>query len=213
MTNFKKFVLVTIALSLIFPAYALAFWPWSKDQSPNQSSEKIDINQSSKSAINQTPDLTIAAKAIADAKYKLWENSFEKKNVEEVIANQNNFWFTAAELTYLFNNENAKSKKPFLSNLELQIDDDSLKINTNFKKFIRGKASFIAKIKSNNQRLQLAINKAKLYGFSVPSSLIANPLNKEIDKYLDFLYKNDRYQGLEVFFKDDVIGLNLYFKE
>lgn len=198
--RFKKiapFILLAIFLA---PLSAGAFWPW------NKKSAEQNIPVITESSLSEP------AQAIAEAKYRLFENSFEKKDIEAVITNQHSFWFTINELTYLFNKESAAAKKPLLKNLTLSSENGALKVSAEFQRVLKGKLSFILKPQVVDARLYTEIEKARLYGIPVPSAWISRPFNRELDSYLNFLYQDERYQGTDINIDDEMVKINLSFK-
>ncbi len=199
MNVFKKAILTMAILAFSAPSLVSAAWIWSKPAvTPSiQPTISTEINQ--------------AEKDIADTKYKLWEESFEKKNIESVIKNKDNFWFTTKELNYLFNKEGAKAKKPLLSNFVLTNDGAQLKVSANFKKIISGHLSFETKVENIDNKIRLKLSKTKVFGISVPAYLLSGQFNKELDEYFSFLYKDKRYQGFELLNQNNILKLNLKF--
>jgi hypothetical protein len=206
----KKIFLLVAVLCLVFPLSTKAFWPWSKNktsQAPATAVEQKTANE----AISPK-ELSASAKILANNKYKLFEDSFEKKDVEKIIANKNNFWFSISELNYLFNTISSQAKNPVLNNLQLESEGSILKVSADFKKFIRGRASFNVSLANRGERLNLNIDRARLYGLPVPSRLISNPLNKALDDYFNFLYEDERYQGYAFSVRNEVLKLDLNFR-
>ena len=81
MTRFKIFFILIVLAVLILPLSASAFWFFDKPAT------KITT------PINNS-DLSSAEKSITDAKYKIWYDSFEKKDIQAVITNQKNYYFS-----------------------------------------------------------------------------------------------------------------------
>lgn len=178
----KKIWLMLIALIVIIPvsANAFSFW-WQKTAAPAKAAE-----------------LSVEGKAWADLKYAAWQKSFDKEDVGLVIANQSKFNFSEAELNYLFNSESAKAKNPLATDFVLTIDEDILKVSANFKKVVKGPIYFEARLKSADKRARFEILKVKYYGFPLPAAWGNDIINKEADKYFSFLYKDQRYAGLDI---------------
>lgn len=200
MNMFKKTILTLAIVILSTPLMTSASWFWSK---PTPSS--VITTQIATTEINQ------AEKDIADTKYKLWDQSFEKRDIESVIKNKDNFWFTTKELNYLFNKEGAKAKKPLLSNFVLTNDGNQLKVSADFKKIVSGHLSFDTKLENIDNKIRLKLSKAKVFGISVPAYLLSGQFNKELDKYFSFLYKDSRYQGFDFSNQNNILKLNLKF--
>lgn len=196
----KLFFFLFLA-ALVLPASASAAWFWSK---PAQTAPVVSTPAA--------PELTAAEKDVVAAKYKTWADSFEKNSVTSVIANQDNFFFSAPELAYLFNSEARKLKKPVLTDFSLTINQNVLSIAANFKQIVSGHFSFDAKVINVGNRARLSISKVRLYGLPIPSSWLSNPLNKEIDKYFAFLYGDSRYNGFTFTSTDGVLKLKPEFK-
>lgn len=210
MSNLKKLLVIFSLLVLVVPLTADAFWPFSSNKNKNQTETKALVL---KNETKKTPELSAAARLLADSKYKLWEDGFEKKDIDFLIANKNNFWFTISEITYLFNKENEQAKNPFLKNLKLSANDNILKAEAEFKKFIKGRVSFYANLKKDNNKLKLELNKVRFSGIPVPATWASNPLNEALDNYFNFLYQDDRYQGFDFSINDNIIKLDLKFSQ
>ena len=205
MSKFKKAFIIFVLAILIIPLSASAFWFWDK---PAAKVDAITIS----SASNSNTELTDAQKSLADSKYKLWEASFEKKDVQSTITNQNNFWFNIAEINYLFNGENSKTKNPLLNNFKLIDNGGTLAVSANFKKIISGNFSFNVQITSLDKKLRLNISKLRFYGFPVPTSFISGSLNKSLDEYFSFLYNDTRFQGFNFSNDNGLLKLKPEFK-
>lgn len=200
--SLKKIAPFILLTAFLIPLSAGAFWPWNKNKT-----EPV-----AKTTTATEAGLSEAGRVLADAKYRLFEKGFEKKDVEAVIANQNSLWFTASEVNYLFEKQSASAKKPLLKNLVFNIKDDALNISADFQKIIKGKLSFTARLKADGPYLRTEIEKVKLYGMPVPSSWVSRSFNKELDSYLKFIYQDERYQGVDIIIKDGLIKLNFRFK-
>ena len=205
MATLKKVLIILILTILVVPLSASAFWFWDK---PIAKTDAIAISP----AINYNTELTNAEKIIADSKYKLWYDGFEKKDVQSVIANQNNFWFNIAEINYLFNSENSKTKNPLLNNFKLTDEGGTLNVSADFKKIISGNFSFNVKIVNDGNKIKLDISKLRIYWFPLPASFISNPLNKSLDEYFSFLYNDNRYQGFSFSNDNGILKLKPEFK-
>jgi len=208
----KKILTIITVLILVAPLSAGAFWSWNKNKAKTEPIKNKIMETNSIPQKAQSEDLSNSGKILATNKYRLFEESFERGDVEKIITNRDNFWFTITELNYLFSSVNTKVKKPFLKNLQLESEGAYLKVSADFQKFIKGRASFNVSLASRGERLSLEIDKARLYGLPVPSRLISNPLNKALDDYFKFLYEDERYQGYDFSMKDETLKLNLRFR-
>lgn len=211
MLNYKKSLLMAAIIFLIIPLSVSAFWPWSKNKDKIDDKKTEQATQVSGATSNNQAGLSDAAKLIAAAKYKTWEDGFEKENVDAIINNQNNFWFTTAELSYLFNTVGAEIKKPFLSNLNLYLEDSLLKVSADFQKFIKGQLTFDLRTENRNEHLLLNLSKVRLFGFPVPATLLERPINSELEDYFEFLYEDERYQGFDLSINENILKLDLRF--
>jgi len=196
-----NFLAILLLAGLIMPAAASAFWFWNKPAAP-VATDKAPI----------AAELTAAQKNQAEVKYKIWSNSFEKRDVAAVIANQNMFWFTIPELNYIFAQETKKAKKPILTDFTLTDNDGSLAVSANFQQIIKGHFTFNAQIVTNDKRAYLNISKLKLYGLPVPAAWLSKPLNRAINDYFSFLYEDERYQGFSFSDNSGVLKLKPEFK-
>ena len=193
-------LVIIISLFLVVPKTAAAFWWFGQ--------KKVD-------KIVETPIQTLSDqdKLKAEAKYKIFDEAFEKKNIEVAIANQNNFSFTIAELNYLFTTESKKAKNPTLTNVSLTSDNGNINVAADFHKFINGRFSFIAKIISVDNKIRLQLSYVKLYGVRIPASWLEGPANKSSDEYFSFLYSDKRYQGFTFTSDNNLLQIKPEFKK
>lgn len=195
-----SFLLVASLLALV-PKTASAFWWFGQKKTET-------------AVVTTTPQvLSETEKVNTTAKYKSWEDSFEKKNVDLVIANSNNFSFTVPEINYLFQSQGLKNKKQTLTNLSLTSSNGNINVAANFHKFISGRFSFVAKPVSVDNKIRLQLSYVKLYGISVPTKWLEEPVNKELDKYFAFMYKDTRYQGFSFNIQDNLLQFKPEFKK
>jgi hypothetical protein len=196
----KKFLILLLAVVMIIPLSASAGWFWDKPA------------PTAAPAAESAPELNKVAPDEVAAKYKLWADSFAKRNVEAVIANQNNFWFTIPELNYLFASETKKQKNPVLTDFKLTANNDTFNIAANFRQIVPGRFSFMAKVVKENNKAHLSLSQIRLYGWPIPASWVSKPLNKAIDEYFAFLYADSRYNGFTFSATDGVLKLKPEFK-
>ncbi len=204
-SNMKNKIILLAALFLIViaPWQASAFW-WSSKK----------VNKVITTSTNNAPQsLSEQEKTNTVSKLKLWKDSFDKKNVEAVIANQDKFSFSEAELNYLINLENKLAKKPAVTNVGLTLSDGNINIAANFHKFVSGRFSFIAKIISVDNKAKFKVSHLKLYNFSIPAKWMEEPLNEALDKYFSFLYQDSRYQGFSFVVNDGLVQFKPEFKK
>lgn len=206
----KKFLIIFSLLVLIIPLTTNAFWPFSENKNNNTPEVKKAILEN---YTNQASELSPDNQLLAELKYQIFENGFEKKDTNTIMANKSNFQFTSSEINYLFNKESSKVKNPLLTNFKLIISDDVFKITADFKKFIKGRASFNAKLKNEDNKIKLKIEKLRIYGLPMPSFLASKPFNKALDDYFNFLYQDDRYRGFDISIDKDTVKINLQFTE
>lgn len=202
MLNYKKFFIFIFLLFAVIPFSVSAGFFWNKPTVKTNTPAEIALPE----------ELSAAGKEVADAKYKILEESFEKKNIDLIIANQDSFWFTISELNYLFTEKSVKAKKPLLSDFNLTNENNSLKISANFKKIIKGKISFNLTVGQEENKIRLNLSKTRLSGFPIPGFLISRPLNESLDKYLSFLYNDSRYQGFTFSNNNEILKIYPKFK-
>lgn len=202
MSNRKKAFIFILLIIAAVPLSVSAGWFWNKPTAKTNAPAEIVL----------PAELSTAGKEVADAKYRILEESFEKKNIDSVIANQDSFWFTAPELNYLFVDKSANAKKPLISSFHLSNENNSLKVSATFKKIIRGTISFNAEIEQENNKIRLNLSKTRLAGFPIPGSWLSKPLNNALDEYLSFLYNDNRYQGFTFSNNNGVIKIHPEFK-
>lgn len=193
--NFFIAILLTV---FIIPLSVSAFWGWGKK------------TQSAPPPVAK--ELSAAEKEAADYKYKLWQDSFDQRDVGAVMVNQDKFFFTVPELNYLFNSEAAKAKKPFVTDFNLSADGETLKVAANFRKKLTGRVTFTTKAVIKENKIRFNISKAKFRGWPVPASWINGLLNRELDDYFSFLYADKRYQTISFTNANGVLKLKPEFK-
>jgi len=167
---------------------------------------------------NQTPtvektiakELTEVEKTRALDKEKLWEDSFEQKNIESVIINKDKFIYTIPELNYILEIESGRIQNPSVSNAVLSNNENDIQINADFHKFINGHFSFTTKIVSVENKIHLS--SVSFYGIPIPSKLLENPINKSLDYYFSFIYKDKRYTGFSFINQNNSLQLKFEFK-
>lgn len=143
-------------------------------------------------------------------KFQKWQESFEKGDVDKVIENRDYFSFTEDELDYLFNSESQKAEKPFAVDFKITLNDNFLKFQASFKKVLKGKIYLEARPLDDKPGFQVL--KAKYYGIRVPAKWIERILNREVDKYFNFLYQDSRFKGGKAEIKDKTARLLLEFE-
>jgi hypothetical protein len=144
-------------------------------------------------------------------KLEKWQESFEKQNIELVIINKDYFSLTEEEINFLFNSESKKFKNPLAKDFKITLSGNFFKFQAVFNRILKGKIYFEAQPLEN--KVGIKVLKAKYYGFKVPSKWVEKALNKEIDKYFNFLYQSDKYQGAKLAIKGKIVKLWLEFKE
>jgi len=195
-----KLLIVLLAAALIMPLSASAFWFWDKpaEKAASPAAPTAELDQTAQDALT--------------ARYKLWSASFEKQDADAVLANRESFWFSVPELNYLFARETAKQKRPVLTDFKMTADGDVLDISANFRQIVPGRFSFTARVVDEGGRAHLSLSKVKLYGWTIPASWFNKPLNRALDDYFSFLYKDDRYDGFSFSATDGILKLTPNFK-
>lgn len=196
---FLASLLLVVGLLALAPKTASAFWWFGQKKATT--TVKIEPQ-----------GLNDQEKTKASAKYKLWFDGFEKKNVETIINNRDKFSFTVSEINYLLDTESKKVKKPTLTSASITSSNGNINLAANFHKFISGRFSFVAKIVPVDNKIRLKLSAAKLYGISIPVKWLEEPINEELDKYFAFLYKDSRYQRFSVDISDSVLQIKPEFK-
>lgn len=190
-------LLFIIIMSFCLPFTTSAFW-WFNQSSTTQ---------------NQTPieNLTLDDNAKIEAlnKYKMWQDGFEKKNIDSVIANSDKYIFTIPELNYILETESKKVKNPSITNAVLTKDQFIIKITANLHKFITGRFSFNAIVVSDENKIRLELCSVRFYGFPIPAKWLENPVNKALDDYFSFLYNSEKYKEFHFIFLIDDDSLQL----
>lgn len=150
------------------------------------------------------------ANSDAASRLEKWRSAFDSSDVEKVQENQAYFFFSESELNELFALEGAKAEKPFATDVKISLADDTLHFQANLKKGLRGKIYLEAVPAADKIRLKVV--KAKYFGIRVPAAWAEKLLNKELDKYFDFLYNDATYRSASTGIKDDIIFLKLAFQ-
>ena len=197
-----KFILLLLFFVLIFslPTKTSAFWWFNQKKVENLATSTVNT-------------LSEVEKNNLSVKYKTWESAFEKKDIVSVINNQNKFLFTVSEINYLFETEVKTIKNPTLTGVSVTSSNGNINVSATFHKFITGRFTFVAKIISVENKIRLQLSYVKLYGFSVPTKWLEEPVNKELDKYFNFLYSDSRYQGFTIIINDNYLQLKPNFSK
>jgi hypothetical protein len=188
------FTIFTILTLLPTTTYAFWFFNSTKSESP------IIV-------------LSDEEKEEAFIKYQLWIDSFDKKDIDKVISNSEKFTYTIPELNYILETESKNVKNPTITNTVIRNNNNILNITTDIHKIIKGNFSFNVNIISIDNKIKLEISKVKLYGISIPYKWLSDPVNKSLDEYFNFMYKDKRYQGFSFINKDNTIQIKLNFKK
>lgn len=192
-------LLFIIIMSFCLPFTTSAFW-WFNQSPTVQNPTPIE---------NLTLDDN--AKIEASNKYKIWEDGFEKKNIDSVIANSDKYIFTIPELNYILETESQKVKNPSITNVVLSKNNDKIKVTANFHKYIKGHFSFDARIVSIENKIRLELSSVSFYGFPIPAKWVSNPANKALDDYFSFLYNSEKYKGFNFTIDNDILQLKPEF--
>ena len=194
---FKKFFVPILALIILIPLSANAWSLWKRKTA---------------NPIVKPAELSIEAKQATDNKYSLWQKIFDKSDIEGIIANKDNLYFTEGEISYLLASESVKAKKPLATNITVALNNDSIKVNADFHKIVKGPIYFEGKIKVVDKKLRVEIAKVKYYSIPMPAAWGNSIITKELDKYLAFIYNDKRYQGLEMIMVDKMVRAKPDFK-
>lgn len=197
MKNKIIFLLVAFILLSVLPIKTSAFWWFSQKKTVATTTPSVTLNDQDKINLSN--------------KYKTWESAFEKKNIDEVIKNKDKFAFSVTEINYLFNTVSKTVKNPTLTNVSVTSSNGNINVSANFHKFISGRFSFVANIISVENKIRLKLSYVKLYGISIPTKWLEEPVNKELDKYFSFLYKDARYKGFTFTASDNLLQLKPNF--
>lgn len=198
MKNKIIFLLAFFILLTILPIKTSAFWWFNQKKTVATTTVSTNV-------------LSEQDKINLNNKYKNWEAAFEKKNVEAVIANKDKFSFSVSEINYLFATVSKNIKNPTLTNVGITVSNGNINASANFHKFISGRFSFIANVVSVENKIRLKLSYVKLYGISIPTKWLEEPVNKELDKYFSFLYKDQRYKGFTFTAQDNLLQLKPNF--
>ena len=198
--NLTSLFIVLIILSSL-PFTTSAFWWFNKTETPVVQKEVV------------SEPLTDNQKTEASDKYKLWQDSFEQKNIESVITNRNKFIFSIPELNYISEVESQKVKNPSIKDIVLSRDQDNIKVSADLHKFINGHFSFDAKIISVENKIHLALSSVSFYGIPIPVKWLETPANKALDDYFSFLYKDTRYTGFSFIDQNNYLQIKPEFSK
>src|ERR1035437_10120305 len=103
--NFISMFIIMIIFSSL-PFTTSAFWWFNQKKAETPIVENTITNE----------ELTESEKTKALEKEKLWKDSFEQKNIDSVIANQDKFIFTIPELNYILETESERTQNLSISN-------------------------------------------------------------------------------------------------
>ena len=170
--NYLLILLAVIGLSIIIPKTASAFL-WFGQKKTTVTTKTTTVSQP---VSNEQDKINLAAK------YKVWYDVFESKNIEAAIINQNNFSFTVPEINYLLKDRSSKSKNATLTGASVTTSNGNINVSTTFHKIIKGQFSFVAKVVSVNNKIRLKLSAVRLFGVPVPTSWLEGPVNNALDE-------------------------------
>jgi hypothetical protein len=199
--NYLLIFLAVIGLSIVIPKTASAFW-WFGQKKTTVATKTTTVSET---VLSEQDKINLAAK------YKIWCDAFESKNIEAAILNQNNFSFTVPEINYLLKDRSKKSKNPTLTGASVTTSNGNINVAATFHKIINGQFSFVAKVVSVNNKIRLKLSAVRLFGVPVPTSWLEGPVNNALDEYFAFLYKDSRYQGFAFTNNNGLFQLKLNF--
>lgn len=199
MKNKLILLLLFFVLVAALPSKTSAFW-WFGQKKTETATVKVVPK-----VLTETEKINTAAK------YKLWSDAFEKKNIDAVVTNQNQFVFTIPEINYLLETESKNVKNPSLTGASITSSNGNINVSATFHKFISGRFSFVAKVISVENKIRLQLSYVKFYGISIPTSWLEGPVNTAMDDYFSFLYKDKRYQGFTFTAQDNLLQLKPNF--
>jgi len=138
-----------------------------------------------------------------------WRESFEKKDIEKIIANKE-FFLTEEEANYFFISESKKLKNPPAKDFKIVFHDGSFEFQAVFSKILKGKIYFSARPLGN--KIGIKVLQARYYGFKIPAKWVEKAINKELDKYFSFLYQTNDYQSARLVIQNKTARLVMEFK-
>ncbi len=156
------------------------------------------------------PLITRAESTGAAAKLEKWQESFEKQNVDLMMADKEYFFLTEDEANRLFESESKKLKNPIAKDFKITLADGLFEFQAVFNKIMKGRIYFAAQPLEN--KIGIKVLKAKYYGFKIPAKWVEKAINKELDKYFNFLYQAEEYQSARLMIEDKTARLLLEFK-
>jgi len=206
----KKFFIVIAVLAILSPVAAVHAFSF------------IDVINFGSRLFHPAPQPTaaevqddLAAQPIAlytfgvDAKYNAWQNAFESKNIIALIANNNNLYFTEAEMNYLIASVLASSSAPVARDVTVSFSDNLIKISgVSMVKNLPGKFYLEAKPIIWKKQLTLSITKTRFNNFYFPSFIAQGILTNQLRTAINFLYSDPDYQTITMTVGSGFIQLN-----
>jgi|GEM_PF-6559090 hypothetical protein len=208
-TPMKKFLFILIALAIFVPAAAYAFSfhdvvNFGKSlirQEPQPTPEEVDNG-----FIDQEAGLFSYS---AQTKYAKWKDAYDKKDINLVLGDSRNLYFTDSEISYLIAQELSAIENPPARDVNISFSDNLIKISgISMLKNFYGKFYLEAKIVNNEGRINLSVSRARYKNFYFPSLLAQIVLRNKLQAAIDFLYSDIDHQNLSVAIGNGFIQLN-----
>lgn len=194
----KKFLIIIVLLFLIVPIAAHAF----------SLSDIFSFLKKEDKIIEAEPEPNPAITVLAEEKYKIWKDAFENKDIEIVMSNVSNLFFSEGELNYLIEKRLKDMKYPPAKEVKVFLKEGLIKIRGISKiKFFKGSFELNIKPVQKERRIVLEVKKARFKKFYFPSFVASILLKKEMDDTMAFLYSHGSVEKLKIIIIEDNLEL------
>jgi hypothetical protein len=194
----KKFFIIIAVLVILSPAAAVHAFSF------------VDVINFGSRLFHPEPQPTtaevkddLAAQPVAlytydvDVKYSAWQNAFNSRNIATLIANNNNLYFTEAEMNYLIARVLASSSAPAARDVTVTFSDNLIKISgISMLKTLPGKFYLEAKPIIWKKQLTLSVTKVRYNNFYFPAFIAQSILANQLRAAINFLYSDPDYQTI-----------------
>lgn len=205
----KKILIIFVALAVLAPAAAHAF---SFVDVINFGKRLIhkDVQPAPAEVKKETaaPSLRFSS-LTAEKKQANWKSAFEKKNIESIIQDSRNLYFTDAEINYVIAEELTDVDNPPAKDVTVSFSDNLIKVSGySLLKNFNGQFNLEAKITKTDKRIAFQVTRARFHNFYFPAFIAQAFLRNELNKMIEFLYSSPDYQNLTVTVGNGFIELN-----
>jgi hypothetical protein len=145
----------------------------------------------------------------AETKYNNWLTAFNNNDLNSVVSDTGNLYFTDAEINYLIAENLASAANPPARDVVVSFADNSIKISGYaMLKNLSGDFYLEAAPTTLKNQLAFKVTKARFDNFYFPAFIAQSILSGQLKTAIDFLYSDPDYQNLNLTVGSGFIQLN-----